>query len=99
MTFHYSEASQGVNPTVHWDAALGYFTLVGLFASHLDAATLVRTVLLVHSLDAIMCRVFATNAGYPRNLWTALGFVFGIWAVAVLIVLPRRAGLDTRPAV
>ena len=26
----------------------------------------------------------------PKNLWTTLGFVFGIWAVAVLLVLPKR---------
>jgi len=37
-----------------------------------------------------MCRLFAHNNGYPKNLWTVLGFVFGIWAVAVLIILPRR---------
>jgi len=43
-----------------------------------------------HALDSIMCRLFAHNNGYPKNLWTVLGFVFGIWAVAVLILLPRR---------
>jgi hypothetical protein len=37
-----------------------------------------------------MCRLFASNNGYPKNLWTALGLVGGLWAVAVLIVLPRR---------
>jgi hypothetical protein len=36
-----------------------------------------------------MCRLFAHN-GYSKNLWTVLGFVCGIWAVAVLIVLPKR---------
>jgi hypothetical protein len=46
--------------------------------------------LVVHICDSIMCRLFAHNNGYPKNLWTVLGFVFGIWAVAVLIVLPRR---------
>jgi hypothetical protein len=44
----------------------------------------------LHTCDAIMCRLFARNNGYPRNAWTALGFVGGIWAVAVLILLPRR---------
>jgi hypothetical protein len=73
-----------------WRVALGCFTLVGLFGP--EAHTFVRTVLLVQALDAIMCRVFAVNNGYPKNLWTVLGFVFGIWAVAVLILLPRRHG-------
>ena len=73
-----------------WDVALGYFTGLGLLAPHMEPATLVRTLLVVHTCDAIMCRLFAHNNGYPKNWWTALGFVLGIWAVAVLIVLPRR---------
>jgi hypothetical protein len=75
---------------VSWDVALGYFTGLALLAPHMEPATLVRTILVVHTCDSIMCRLFAHNNGYPKNLWTALGFVFGIWAVAVLIVLPRR---------
>ncbi len=73
-----------------WDTALGYFTGLRLLAE-MDPQTLLRTTLVVHTCDAVMCRVFAKNNGYPRNLWTALGLVFGIWAVAVLIVLPKKA--------
>jgi hypothetical protein len=73
-----------------WDVFLGYFTGLRLLTPDLDPATLVRTVLVVHTCDSIMCRLFAHNNGYPKNLWTILGFVFGIWAVAVLILLPRR---------
>ena len=73
-----------------WDVALGYFTGLRLFAPHIDAATLVRTVLVVHTCDAIMCRLIAHNNGYPKRLWTGLGFCFGVWAVAVLMLLPRR---------
>jgi hypothetical protein len=40
-----------------------------------------------------MCRLFARNNGYPKNLWTAFGFVFGVWAVALLIVIPKRDAL------
>ena len=73
-----------------WDVALGYVTGLRLFAPHIDAATLVRTVLVVHTCDAIMCRLIAHNNGYPKRLWTGLGFCFGVWAVAVLMLLPRR---------
>jgi hypothetical protein len=38
-----------------------------------------------------MCRLFAVNNGYPKNLWTGLGLVGGVWAVALLILLPRRS--------
>jgi hypothetical protein len=44
----------------------------------------------VNVCNAIMCRLFAHNNGYPKNLWTLLGLLAGVWAVAVLIVLPRR---------
>lgn len=73
-----------------WDVALGYFTGLRFLSPHIDAFTLVRTVGLVHVCDAIMCRLFAHNNGYPKNLWTLLGLVFGVWAMAILIVLPRR---------
>ena len=73
-----------------WDVALGYFTGLRLLSAHIQPATLVRTALLVHTFDAIMCRLFAHNNGHRKNLWTALGFVFGIWAMGILILLPRR---------
>ena len=53
--------------------------------------TLLATAFVVNTCDAVMCRLFAVNNGYPRHLWTALGFVFGVWAVACLIVVPKRA--------
>jgi hypothetical protein len=39
-----------------------------------------------------MCRLIAHNNGYPKTLWTLLGFTGGLWTVAVLILLPRRDG-------
>jgi hypothetical protein len=41
--------------------------------------------------DAILCRLVAHNNGYPKNVATAFGLIAGLWAVAVLIVLPQRA--------
>ena len=55
-----------------------------------EPTVLLRTAVLVHICDAIMCRVFAHNSGYSKRLWTVLGLVFGIWAVALLIILPPR---------
>ena len=73
-----------------WDVFLGYFTGLALLRPDLDPTALLRTVLVVHTCDSVMCRLFAHNNGYSKNWWTVLGFVFGIWAVAVLIILPRR---------
>ena len=69
---------------------LGYFTGLRVLESGLSFSALVNTALFVHFLDGIMCRLFARNNGYPRNLWTVLGFVFGIWAIATLVFLPKR---------
>ena len=52
---------------------------------------LVGTMFVVNVCDAIMCRLFAHNNGYPKTVWTVLGFIAGLWAVALLILLPRRS--------
>ena len=74
-----------------FDVFLGYFTGLHLLDPGMPLGTLLRTTLVVHTCDAVMCRLFAYNNGHRKNLWTALGFVFGIWAVAVLLLLPRNA--------
>ena len=73
-----------------FEVFLGYFTGLRMLESSLSFPTLVGTVLVVHLLDAIVCRLFARNHDYPRNLWTLLGFVFGIWALVAIILLPKR---------
>jgi hypothetical protein len=83
---------------VTWDVALGYATGLRLLAPSLDPATLVRSLLLIHFLDAIVCRVIAANNGHRRNLWTVLGFVFGIWTVVLLLILPPRRTEGGQPA-
>ena len=74
-----------------WDVALGYLTGLRWINPGLDGGTLVRTALVVNTTDAVLCRLFAHNNGYSKNLWTVLGFVFGMWAVTVLLLLPKRA--------
>jgi ABC-type transport system involved in cytochrome c biogenesis permease subunit len=69
---------------------LSYWSGLAFVSPDLDPATIVGTALVVHVCDAIMCRLFAHNNGYPKTLWTLLGFVGGLWAVAVLVLLPRR---------
>jgi hypothetical protein len=69
---------------------LGYLSGLGILQPDITLATLLPTMLVVNICDAIMCRLFAHNNGYPKNLWTIIGFVFGIWAVAALIVMPKR---------
>ena len=76
---------------VSLDVFLGYFTGLRILHDNLPFPVLVGTALIIHLLDAVICRLFARNNGYPKNLWTMVGFVFGIWAVATLIFLPKRS--------
>ena len=77
--------------------ALSYLSGLGFVAPDLPVPALVGTAVALHICDAILCRLFAYNNGYPRNLWTALGLIAGLWAVAVLILLPRRGGAGGPP--
>ncbi|HYD48529.1 MAG TPA: hypothetical protein VEB21_09285 [Terriglobales bacterium] len=71
--------------------------LSGLYwlAPELDDATLIRTVLLVHVCDAVVCFVLASHHDFNKRRWAAAGMMLGIWAVAVLLV---RASLSARQA-
>jgi hypothetical protein len=82
---------------VSWDLLLGYVTGLRIISPDITTATLLRTTIVVHIVDAILCRLFAHNNGYHKNLWTALGMIFGIWAVAVLLLLPKRAEQGVNP--
>lgn len=73
-----------------FEAFLGYFTGLSVLEGNLSFPTLVVTALMVHLLDSIMCRLFARNNGYPKNLWTVIGFIFGVWAVLTLVLLPKK---------
>ena len=72
--------------------AAAYLSGLGFIAPELAPPALLGTALALHVCDAILCRLFAHNNGYPKNLWTLVGLSAGLWAVAVLILLPRRDG-------
>jgi ABC-type transport system involved in cytochrome c biogenesis permease subunit len=69
---------------------LAYLSGLAFLADDLTLAKLVPTMIIINICDAIMCRLFAHNNGYPKNLWTAIGLVFGLWGVMLLIVMPKR---------
>jgi len=69
---------------------LGVLSGLRLLRAEIPLPTLVATMIVVNICDAVMCRLFAHNNGYPKNLWTVIGLVFGIWGVAALIAMPKR---------
>ncbi len=74
--------------------ALGYLSGLAFVAPDLPPTALLGTALALHVCDAILCRLFAHNNGYPKNVWTVVGIIAGVWAVGVLILLPRRAAVS-----
>lgn len=75
---------------------LSYLSGLAFVAPDLPPGAIAGTTLVLHICDAVLCRLFARNNGYPRGVWTLLGFVGGIWAVTVLILLPRRRPATAR---
>jgi hypothetical protein len=74
---------------------LAYLSGLALVAPGLDPQVAIGTAVALNICDAIMCRLIAHNNGYPRNAWTVAGLIGGVWAVAVVILLPRRDGGGT----
>lgn len=69
---------------------LGYWSGLAFVAPGLEWSSLVGTAIAVNICNAFMCRVMAGNNGYSRPLWFGLGLTAGVWAVAVVALLPRR---------
>jgi len=74
--------------------ALSYWSGLALLAPDLPGTAVAGTALVLHICDAVLCRLLAGSAGRPRNPWTVVGFIGGVWAVALMLVLPRRSGPD-----
>ena len=70
--------------------SLGYFTGLFLITPKMEPMTLLRTAVLVHILDAILCLVIAAHSGRKKMVWTISGLVFGIWALGTLFLLPEK---------
>lgn len=73
---------------------LGYLSGIYWLRADLDSSTLVRTVIVIHALDGILCRLIAAHNGRSKQLWTVLGWVLGIWALATLFLLPKKVRLE-----
>jgi hypothetical protein len=76
--------------------ALSYWCGLGFVARDLPSAAVGGSALAIHICDAVLCRLLAGSAGRPRNNWTVVGFIGGVWAVAwmLLLVRPRRNAPD-----
>ena len=78
--------------------ALSYCSGLAFVAPDLPPSAIGGTALVVNICNAVLCRLLAGNGGRPRNVWTLVGFIGGPWAVAVMLVLPRRTPPETDAA-
>ena len=69
---------------------ISYWTGLAFVAPGLDLPTLLGTALVLQLCNAVMCWLLASNRGYPKVPWIVLGLIGGLWAFAVLILLPQR---------
>ncbi len=72
---------------------LGYFSGLLFIKPAMDATVLWRTAALVHFLDAVLCCVIAKYGGRSKTVWTLAGAICGLWALAVIFLLPERNDL------
>jgi len=70
--------------------AMGYLSGITFIQPHLEPATFIRTVSVIHLLDALLCYVIATQSGRDRTIWTLAGLVLGVWAVGTLFIVVER---------
>lgn len=80
---------------MEFQTVLGYFSGLYFIKPDLEASALARTALLVHILDAILCRLIANHSGRNKKIWTVAGLFLGIWALGTLFLLPDKRS-DTK---
>ncbi len=71
-------------------SAVSYLSGLYFIKPDIDPSTLIRTVSIIHILDAILCRLIASHNCYNKNLWTVAGLVLGIWALGTLFFIVGR---------
>jgi hypothetical protein len=69
---------------------VGYVSGLYLIKPDLEPSTLLRTVSLVHVVDAVLCWFIAAYTGRNKKIWTAAGLFLGMWALGTLFFVPDR---------
>lgn len=78
---------------------VAYASGFALMGYHESAATLLATSLAVDASLAPLTAIVARRRGRPLILWALIGFLFGLWAfILVLIVGKRVEDADEPPA-
>lgn len=90
MSILLASSTKRQGATVNLYDLLGYFSGLYLVRSDIPPTVLVRTLCVVHVLDAILCRHIAARIGRNRHIWGLAGLLLGMWAVASLFILSYK---------
>ena len=78
---------------------IAYASGFALMGYHESAATLLATSLAVDASLAPLTAIVAMKRGRPLIFWALLGFVFGLWAFILVLIVGKRAdAVDSPPA-
>ena len=70
------------------------FVLLGY---HEPTARLIGTSLAVDASLAPLTAIIAVRRGRSFPFWAIVGFAFGMWGLACVLLIPRRNDADYRP--
>lgn len=76
---------------------LGFASGFALMGYHETTANLIATSLAIDATLAPLTAVIARRRGQSASLWTVLGFVFGMWALAAIFIISYRRAEPSHP--
>jgi len=78
-------------------AVLGLTSGFGLLGYHETAARLIATSLAVDASLAPLTAIIAARRARSPAFWAVAGFAFGMWALAIVLLISRRNDPDYSP--
>ena len=78
---------------------VAYASGFALMGYHESAVTLLATSLAVDASLAPLTAIVAMKRGRPLILWALIGFLFGLWAFILVLIVGRRGdAVDSSPS-
>lgn len=78
-------------------AILGFTSGFALLGYHETSARLIATSLAVNASLAPLTAIIAARRARSPAFWAIVGFAFGMWALAIVLLISRRNDPDYSP--
>jgi hypothetical protein len=76
---------------------VAYASGFALMGYHESAANLLATSLAIDASLAPLTAIVARRRGRPLIFWAIIGFVFGLWAFILVLIVGKRGDAATAP--